>query len=119
MENTPWPWASTPRPLQTGQTLGDVPGRAPVPRHVVHAVWVATVTGIWAPASACSNVSVTLVSRSLPRSVAGLVRAFPPPVLKMPDRMSENEPKSCGVAPPPPEEPPPNGDPPANTEPPR
>ena len=28
IENTPWPCASTPRPLQTGQTFGEVPGRA-------------------------------------------------------------------------------------------
>src|SRR3954447_5644414 len=117
MENTPWPCASTPRPLQTGQTFGDVPGRAPEPRQVVHAVCVATVTGTCAPVSACSNDNVTDVSRSLPRSVAGFVRARPPPVLKMPDRMSENEPKS--VAPPPLDEPPPNGDPPVNAEPPR
>ena len=34
IENTPWPWASTPRPWQTGQTIGEVPGRAPVPRQV-------------------------------------------------------------------------------------
>src|SRR3954466_2094974 len=118
MENTPWPCASTPRPLQTGQTFGEVPGRAPVPRQVVHAVWVATVTGTRAPDSACSKVSVTDVSRSLPRSVAGFVRARPPPVLKMPDRMSENEPKSVAF-PPPDVEPPPNGEPPAKTEPPR
>src|SRR3954463_14550909 len=84
-ENTPWPWASTPRPLQTGQTLGDVPGRAPEPRHVVHAEWVATETGTCAPASACSNDSVTVVSRSLPRSVTGFVRVArpPPPELKI------------------------------------
>src|SRR5690242_3355589 len=120
-ENTPWPWASTPRPAQTGQTLGDVPGRAPVPRHVVHAAWVATETGTWAPTSACSKESVTAVSRSLPRSVAGFVRTRPPPVLKMPDRMSEKEPKSA-PAPDVPEvpPPPPNGDePPPKTEPPR
>jgi len=96
MENTPWPCASTPRPLQTGQTFGDVPGRAPVPRHVPHAACVATVTGTWAPSIACSNDSETLVSRSFPRSVTGLVRVpRPPPVLKIPERMSENEPKSA------------------------
>src|SRR3954471_9754745 len=117
IENTPWPWDSTPRPLQTGQTFGEVPGRAPVPRHVMHALWVATVTGICAPSSACSKDSVTVVSRSRPASVAGLVRVpRPPRVLKMPDRMSENEPKSVAV-PPPPAPPPPNGLPPANTEP--
>ena len=118
IENTPWPWASTPRPLQTGQTVGEVPGRAPEPRHVVHGEWVATETGTCAPSVACSKDSVTVVSRSRPRSATGFVRARPPPVLKIPDRMSENEPKSAGVAPPPPA-PPPNGLPPVNTEPPR
>src|SRR3954471_10087719 len=121
MEKTPWPWASTPRPLQTGQTLGDVPGRAPLPRQVVHAAWVATDTGTCAPSVACSKDSVTVVSRSLPASVAGLVRARPPPPeLKIPDRMSENDPKSVAVAPPPAPPPPVgNGLPPANTDPPR
>ena len=30
IEKIPWLWASTPRPSQTGQTLGVVPGLAPV-----------------------------------------------------------------------------------------
>ena len=34
MEKRPWPWDSTPRPWQTGQTTGVVPGSAPVPRQV-------------------------------------------------------------------------------------
>src|SRR3954454_9136180 len=117
MENTPWPWASTPRPLHTGQTFGDVPGRAPVPRQVVQATWVATDTGTCAPSIAWSNDSVTVVSRSRPRSVAGFVRVRPPPVLNRPDRMSENEPKSVAVAPPP--VPPKGFGPPPNTDPPR
>src|ERR687894_3316997 len=117
IEKTPWPWDSTPRPWQTGQTIGEVPGRAPVPRQVLHATCVATVTGTWAPWTACSNDSETVVSRSRPRSEAGRVRAPPRPavVLKMFDRMSENEPKSAPA--PPPREPPPNGPPPANTPP--
>src|SRR5919197_2358869 len=117
IENTPWPCDSTPRPWQTGQTIGEVPGRAPVPRHVLHAACVATDTGTCAPATACSNDSETVVSRSRPRSAAGFVRAPPRPavVLKMFDRMSENEPKSPAPAPPPP----PKGLPPANTDCPR
>src|SRR3954451_3134479 len=111
IENRPWPWDSTPRPWHTGQTTGEVPGRAPVPRHVVHGVWVDTVTGTCAPSTACSKVRDTVVSRSRPRSATGLVRvpprAPPPPVEKMFDRMSENEPKSAAVAPPP-APPPPN-----------
>src|ERR687898_241522 len=109
IENTPWPWDSTPRPWQTGQTIGEVPGRAPVPRQVLHATWVATETGTCAPSIACSNESETVVSRSRPRSASGRVRAPPRPavVLKMLDRMSENEPKSAPPAPP--AGPPPNG----------
>src|SRR5919108_4063221 len=104
IENTPWPCDSTPRPWHTGQTIGDVPGRAPVPRQVVHAACVATETGTCAPSTAWSNDSETVVSRSRPRSAAGRVRAPPRPavVLKMLDRMSENEPKSVAVPPPPP-----------------
>src|ERR671923_443471 len=85
MENTPWPCDSTPRPWQTGQTIGEVPGRAPVPRQVLQAAYVATDTGTCAPSTACSNDSETVVSRSRPRSAAGRVRAPPRPavVLKM------------------------------------
>jgi hypothetical protein len=107
IENRPWPWDSTPRPWQTGQTIGCVPGSAPVPRQVGHAVCVATVTGIWAPSIACSKDRLTVVSRSRPRSAAGRVRVprgSPPPDEKMFDRMSENDPKSPA---PPPEPPPP------------
>ena len=102
MENSPWPCDSTPRPWQTGQTTGCVPGSAPVPRHVGQAACVATETGTCAPSTACSNESETVVSRSRPRSCAGRVRAPPPrpPWLKIPDRMSENEPKSAPAAPP-------------------
>src|SRR5919197_5284970 len=107
IENSPWPWDSTPRPWQTGQTAGEVPGRAPVPRQVPHAAWVATETGTCAPSIACSKDRLTVVSRSRPRSATGLVRWRPAVVLKIPDRMSENEPKSAPPAPPP--APPPNG----------
>src|SRR5215208_1770136 len=124
IENRPWPSDSTPRPWHTGQTVGAVPGRAPVPRHVPHATCVATVTGTWAPSTACSNDNETVVSRSRPRSAAGLVRTEPPrpppAVLKIPDRMSENEPKSAPAAPPPAAPPPPpNGFAPLKTPPPR
>src|ERR671917_1648400 len=111
IENRPWPSDSTPRPWQTGHTAGAVPGRAPVPRQVPQAAWVATETGTCAPSTACSKDRETVVSRSRPRSAPGRVRAPPRPavVLKMFDRMSENEPKSALPAPAP--APPPNGDP--------
>ena len=50
------------------------PGSAPVPRQVGHAECVATDTGTCAPATAWSNDSETVVSRSRPRSAAGRVR---------------------------------------------
>ena len=102
IEKSPWPCDSTPRPWQTGQTTGWVPGSAPVPRQVGHAAWVATETGTCAPSTAWSKESETVVSRSRPRSVGGRVRApaRPPPWLKIPERMSENEPKSAPAAPP-------------------
>ena len=116
IENSPWPWDSTPRPWQTGQTTGWVPGSAPVPRQVGQAECVATDTGTCAPATACSNDRLTVVSRSRPRSADGRVRVpRPPPWLKMPERMSENEPKSAPAAPP--AAPPPNGPAPVNRPP--
>src|SRR5918992_2445623 len=81
IENTPWLSGSTPRPWQTGQTIGAVPGRAPVPRQVLQGVCVATVTGTCAPSTAWSNDSDTVVSRSFPRSAAGRVRAPPRPAV--------------------------------------
>ena len=86
IENRPWPSDSTPRPWQTGHTIGLVPGSAPVPRQVGQAAWVATETGTCAPSTAWSKESETVVSRSRPRSAAGRVRAppRPPVVLKMP-----------------------------------
>ena len=115
IENTPWPWASTPRPLQTGQTFGAVPGRAPVPRQVVHA-------HVRGHRHRHLRALDRLVERQRDRRSPGRARARWPAcaraarrrrVLKMPDRMSENEPKSAAVAPP---LPPPNGLPPPKTD---
>src|SRR3954470_14542509 len=107
IENRPCPWDSTPRPWQTGQTIGSVPGSAPVPRQVGHGVWLVTATGTWAPVTACENEIETSVSRSRPRSACGLVRVpvpLPPkrPVAcpKRSDRMSEKPPMSAPPAPP-------------------
>src|SRR5215213_211733 len=119
IENRPWPSDSTPRPWQTGHTIGLVPGCAPVPRHVGQAACVATDTGTWAPCTAWSKESDTVVSRSRPRSAAGRVPPRPAVVLKIPERMSEKPPKSAAVAPPPPPGPPPNGLAPPKIEPPR
>src|SRR3954451_21355026 len=129
MENRPWPCDSTPRPWQTGHTIGSVPGSAPVPRQVGHGVKLVTATGTWAPVTDWANQIGPSVSRSRPFSVCGFVRgcpappAPPPPPPKRPvawpkrsDRMSEKPPTSGPAAPPPG---PPNGEQPEKTEPPR
>ena len=77
IEKRPWPWDSIPRPWHFGQTFGDVPGLAPVPRQVGHGCVVATLSGICAPAIACSKEIATDDSRSAPRSGRGPVG--PPP----------------------------------------
>src|ERR1700736_2803957 len=74
IEKIPWLCDSTPRPLQTGHTLGCVPGLAPVPWQVGQGCEVGTASGTCAPSIACSKVSETSVSRSRPRCS----RARPP-----------------------------------------
>ena len=74
IEKRPWPWDSTPRPWQTGHTIGSVPGSAPVPRQVGHGACVVTATGTCAPVTACAKEIETSVSRSRPFSVCGFVR---------------------------------------------
>src|SRR6478609_7814689 len=103
IENSPWPWDSMPRPWQRGQTVGDVPGFAPVPWQVLHIAEVGTLSGICAPSTDWAKVIETSASRSRPRSARG-ERARPPcwpPVVRPPaappnrlERMSENEPAS-------------------------
>ena len=113
IENRPWPSDSTPRPWQTGHTAGAVPGRAPVPRQVPQAACVATETGTCAPSTACSKDSETVVSRSRPRSAAGLVRTPPPrPAARRVEDPGQDVREGAEVgpgAPPPPAAPPPNG----------
>jgi hypothetical protein len=103
IEKKPWPCASTPRPSQRGQTVGAVPGLAPLPWQVVQRLDLGTVTLIWVPSIAWSKLSETSVSRSRPRTCCGRPRPPPPPRLKTPPRMS---PKS---KPPKPPGPVPNG----------
>ena len=67
IEKMPWLWDSMPRPLQTGQTRGVVPGLAPEPWQVGHGCEVGTASGTCAPLTAWSKVSETSVSRSRPR----------------------------------------------------
>src|SRR3954452_8485006 len=102
IEKRPCPCDSMPRPWQREQTVGCVPGLAPVPRQVGHGAATVTETGTCAPSSACSNAMCTSVSRSRPRS--GWLRvpaAPPPPEPKRSDRMSPIPPKPGPPAPPP------------------
>src|SRR5689334_20965955 len=96
-----------PRPPQTGQTLGEVPGFAPVPRQVGQGCEVGTVSETCAPSTAWSKLSETSVSRSRPR-VGGRPPLTPPrppapappePAPKRLERMSPTPPN------PPPKEP--------------
>ena len=52
IEKIPWLSASTPVPLQTGQSCGEVPGFAPVPWQVGHAWEVGTDSDTWLPLTA-------------------------------------------------------------------
>src|SRR5215218_9737544 len=82
IEKKPWPCDSTPRPWQTGQTTGDVPGLAPVPWQVSHAVVVGIASEDCAPSTASLKDSETSVSRSRPRCGRGRPPApgpAPPP----------------------------------------
>src|SRR6188472_3036477 len=117
IENSPWPCDSMPRPWQRGQTLGDVPGLAPVPWQVPQRWEVGTVSGICAPSTDCSKEMETSASRSRPRSARGPrappERPAPPPPPPPPkrfERMSENDPASKPPGAPP-------GPPPANMPP--
>ena len=66
--NRPWLSASTPRPWQTGQSVGAVPGSAPEPWQVRHDASTSTATFVSIPCSASSNESRTGTSKSAPRS---------------------------------------------------
>ncbi len=51
----PCPCVSMPRPSQRGQTVGVVPGLAPVPWQVSQAARIGTCSGTCAPATAWSK----------------------------------------------------------------
>ena len=99
IENSPWLWESIPRPPHRGQTLGAVPGFAPVPPQTLQVAIFGTVTETCAPSTACSNESWTSVSRSRPRVGALASR---PPRLKTVEKMSprsEAKPPAPGAPP--------------------
>jgi hypothetical protein len=85
----PWLSETTPRPLHCGQIRGAVPGFAPEPPQVWHAVSTSTGTRTVTPFSASSKESRTSTSTSAPRSGTG-PRAPPPrpPRLKIPPKRS-------------------------------
>src|SRR3954465_10387038 len=99
IENRPSPRDSMPRPWHLGQTVGEVPGLAPVPRQVGQVAVVGTESGICAPSIACSNEIETSASRSRPRSwrgwrAPGRVGSAPPPPPNRLLRMSPKPPTS-------------------------
>ena len=88
-----------PRPLQTGQIVGEVPGAAPEPRHVVHGLAFSTGTFTVAPRSESGNAICTCTSTSAPRW-ASRPAVRPPPRLKRPPKRSpRSKPAAPGPAP--------------------
>src|SRR5580693_6666748 len=63
----PWLRLITPAPLHVGQTLGLVPGRAPLPWQLVHGAGLVSRNGIATPLVASRKSSSVSVSKSLPR----------------------------------------------------
>ena len=63
----PWLRLITPAPLHVGQTLGLVPGRAPLPWQLVHGAGLVSRSGIATPLVASRKSSSVSVSKSLPR----------------------------------------------------
>src|ERR1700752_2436125 len=109
IENMPCPCVSMPRPSQRGQTVGCVPGFAPVPWQVGQLECIGTDSGTCAPEIAWSKLIETCASRSEPRSERGRWRAPerpPPPPPKRFDRMSPIEEASKSKLPKPPKPPP-------------
>ncbi|OLE38854.1 MAG: hypothetical protein AUG48_00725 [Actinobacteria bacterium 13_1_20CM_3_68_9] len=94
IEKKPWLSVSIPRPPQRGQTVGEVPGFAPLPPQVAQVDCFGTVTATSAPSIACSNDRRTSVSRSCPR--IGGSRAPP----RRPKKVEKMSPRS-EVNPPP------------------
>src|SRR5262245_34057411 len=112
IEKKPWLSESMPLPWQRGQTVGDVPGLAPVPPQVAQAACFGTVTLTSAPSMAWWNDSWISVSKSRPRAGAS---PAPPPrptkLEKMSPRLDVNPPP---LPPPKPRAPNPENMPPAS-----
>ena len=93
MANGPWLRATMPRPWHSGQTLGVVPGFAPLPWQVSHVSALSTGTRTVTPFSESSNDTVTSACRSSPRSAA-LRRPRPAPPAAPPNRLPRMSPRS-------------------------
>src|SRR4051794_11227403 len=61
-----WLPPPAPRPPHVGQTTGDVPGAAPLPWQVWHAISLVRLTVVVTPLTASSNDRCSSVSRSSP-----------------------------------------------------
>src|SRR5215208_144283 len=95
--NAPWLRLTTPDPLQLGQTLGLVPGRAPLPWQFVHGAGLVSRSGIATPLVASMNDSSVSVSRSLPRR-GRLGRGWAPRPNSPPNRSPMFAPPVCPAA---------------------
>src|SRR5947209_15927264 len=90
-ENGPWLSSTAPRPPHVGHTTGVVPGAAPLPWHVWHAISLVRLTVVVTPLTASRKDRCSSVSRSSPRR--GPTRwpprrppVPPPPPKRLPNR---------------------------------
>src|SRR5436305_14117295 len=118
-ENGPWFSSTAPRPPHVGHTTGVVPGAAPLPWQVWHAISLVRLTVVVTPLTASRNERCSSVSRSSPRrgpTVCPRRRPPPPPPKRLPNRSPRppTSPRSSvvKVKPPPPGAPPPKPAPP-------
>src|SRR5436305_11074586 len=84
-EKKPWLSEVTPRPLQSGQIVGDVPGAAPLPLQLPQAFALTTGTLTVAPCRASSKDTRTDTSTSAPRIDRG---CWPRPRVNRPPNRS-------------------------------
>src|SRR5437763_16991836 len=87
-EKGPWLSSTAPRPPHCGHTTGVVPGAAPLPRQVWHAISLVRLTVVVTPLTASRNERCSSVSRSSPRRGPTVCprRRPPPPPKRLPNR---------------------------------
>ena len=96
---TPWFSDTTPRPRQTGQSVGLVPGSAPDPPHVWHGTSSWTGIRVSIPRSESSKVMFTSTSTSRPALASlGAARAGRPAPAGVPEESAEDVPEVAEVS---------------------